>query len=1221
MKTPSPHLALVLALAVPAHADRADDLEAKLKETSEASATGAKLMTELTEIYYETEQVFGYIRTTGKFARAQTKNPERATMTLKQLDGYAAAARHEDVVVTGRQFLEIFPKHALTNKVRDRIATAYEHSRRSGHAAIERAEIWRNGGSTDQGVQAIGLFIKTNNGDSFKRASKLASEMVAKIPANPLLSGVGFQGMHAAERAEQWAEGLQTSKTLVRRNAPMNEITKKDLWYRAGRFEARLGQFENAIQSYRKALAPGRDDIHRSLIEAMISAKKAPAEIEAEARRYLAAYPQRTDRLHPLGQTAHAAATAEDTSRSLALAEEVLRQDVTIHDLPRSYVRWCGEDRKRAEQGLLKLIGQNPEGAGTLRAILALDVYRDGLKDLAKARSMAYEFLTKSPTEDGWSEEITGFLYSSATGEESFNKDLATISASAKAFPHLAGFQDRVWKRSPADKNHKRAWQAAARAHQNDSNTKLWKATRENGGKSGQSCQKLLQQKLTKEQRHYLLARLAYVYRHHLGGKSRASSPVHYQNLCKEFPLDLSAAEQWLEAAPFAEGEGKHEMKLAAANHLLSIPPARAHYDTWYRLVETKDENVIRKALPWITKSSKVSDYSSAHCTRIGDAMNEIGMKSEAINWWKSHIDLDPNNGEYVSCARRYAATLEPAAAQSFLQERIKADTDHHGTYAADLCNLLFIEDKLDAMEPILKKSRARADEDPFRSWGMGEYPARNWLDTSRNSKEWSDNKKKRVSRMVRDLRLGRVSAEAGLELLEDEPKSLERLLKAQALIQQADRHYESWRRIYPYAQAALAREDFTLGTAILNGLLNTIQSVGNNETTAARNLLRNAYGEMGSLSADIPADSPIAPLLQIILHRRLGDEDLAEQAYYKNQELFDQHRHELPVELLLFGATIHIAQGTEEDHERAEDILRGWMIKFGESENVDIRDKSRVQLLLARNYQRAKQYDIARAEFTTVLNVYKDQPEAVDARFGIGETYMAQRVYDQAGEIFTDLSENPNPTIAIRANFLRGVLAIRQDDNQSARKIFLSVLEQAPDTDLANETLYNLAEVYGIEQRFLTQLETLRTVGRLGQESKLWHTPGKALSVVVQDPDLGISRGDTRIPVIVSTEPGKDREESFLTSGGAGKGIFLTEFPTTLGKPNPGDGVLQVTGGDVISVDYPEDFKKQFQFEFLSNTKLRIASDGALEVASSEIIDEDAETFTDNLKKEIEDK
>ena len=1220
MKTLIPHLALVLALSAPAHADQAADLEAKLKEIAESSPTGAKLMLDLTELYWKNEQVFGLIRTTGKFSRAQTENPQRAEMTLKLMDGYAVTARHDDVIVTGRQFLEVFPKHALTNEVRDRIATAFEHTGRGTLAAAERLAIWQNDGTTAQGVRALRLFIQANNGDSYKQASTLALAMVAKLPANPLLTGAGFQGMNAAERAEQWAEGLQIAKTLVRRNAPLNENAKRELWFYTGRFESRLGQFENAIQSFRKALTPGRADIHLSLVQAMVSAAKAPTEIEAEARRSLAAYPLREDRYAPLATAAEAAATAKDTARALAIAEDILRQNVTLNDLPRSYVRWCGEDLKRAEQGLLKLIGQNPDGAATMRAVLAIDVYRDALKDIAKARSTAYEYLAKSPSEDLWSEEITAFLYESATGEETFRKDLAAVSASAKSFPHLSGFQDRVWNRSPKDKNNNLAWQAAKKAHQNNSDTKLWKATQEDGGKSGQACQQLLQQKLSKEQRHLLLARLAYVYRHHLGGKSKASSAKHYENLCKEFPKDLSAAEQWLEAAAYTEVEEVAAMKFAAASHLLAIPAATAHYDTWYRLVECKDESIIRKAIPWINESAKQSSNSSAHGTRIGDVMNELGMTAEAIAWWKSHMDLDPNNPESLSCARRVASTLEPAAAQAFLQSRAAADTDHHGTYTADLGNLFFLAESLDTMETLLKKSRARADQDPFRPWGMGEWPARTWLETARNGKaeDWSEDKKNRVFRIVRDLRLGRVSTEAGLELIANEPKSIARLLHAQALIQQADPHHESWNRIYPYAQAALAREDFALGATILNGLVNTIRSVGTAETTAALNLLRHAYGKMGSLSADIPADSPIAPLLQTILHRRLGEAELAEQAYHANKDLFDKHRHELPVELLLFGAETHIAQGTPEDHERAEDILRGWIIKFGESEKVDIRDKSRVQLLLARNYQRAQQFDIARAEFTTVLNTYKEQPEAIEARFGIGETYMAQRVYDEAGEIFTDLSENLNPAIAIRANFLQGVLAIRQDDNQEARKIFLAVLEHAPDAELANETLYNLAEVYGIEQRFLTQLETLRTVGRLGQESKLWHTPGKALSVVVQDPDLGISRGDTRIPVIVRTEPGNDREESFLTSGGAGKGIFLTEFPTILGEASAGDGVLQVTGGDVITVDYPEDFKKQFQFEFLSNTRLRIASDGSLEVASSEIIDEDDDSFTETLKKEI---
>jgi hypothetical protein len=376
-------------------------------------------------------------------------------------------------------------------------------------------------------------------------------------------------------------------------------------------------------------------------------------------------------------------------------------------------------------------------------------------------------------------------------------------------------------------------------------------------------------------------------------------------------------------------------MKLAAANHLLSIPAGPAYYDTWYRLVEIKNESLIRKAIPWIRKSKEQSDNRSAHSTRIGDIMNELGMETEAIQWWKSFMDLDPSNREYVDCTLRVASTMKPSAAQNFLKNRAAADTDHHGAYASELANLLFRADDLDGMQSLLKKARDRADRTPFRSWGMSEWPARSWLETAKSSKDWPDDKKKRVYTIIRDLRIGRVSSEAGLDLLSTSTRSTDRLLSAQALIKTADQHYESWRRIYPYAQAALARKDFPLGATILNGLLNTIRSVGNSEITEARKLLGKAYREMGTLSADISADSPIAPLLQIILHLRLGDNERAEASYYQNQELFNKHRHDLPIELLLFGAEIHIAQGTPEDHDRAEDILRGWMLKFSESEKV----------------------------------------------------------------------------------------------------------------------------------------------------------------------------------------------------------------------------------------------------------------------------------------------
>ncbi len=91
-------------------------LEARLKETAETSQTGAGLILELIGIYERDGQVFGLIRTASKFARAQQDHPRRAEMTLKLIDSYAATARHDDIITSARQFLEIIPTDTLANE-------------------------------------------------------------------------------------------------------------------------------------------------------------------------------------------------------------------------------------------------------------------------------------------------------------------------------------------------------------------------------------------------------------------------------------------------------------------------------------------------------------------------------------------------------------------------------------------------------------------------------------------------------------------------------------------------------------------------------------------------------------------------------------------------------------------------------------------------------------------------------------------------------------------------------------------------------------------------------------------------------------------------------------------------------------------------------------------------------------------------------------------------
>ena len=183
---------------------------------------------------------------------------------------------------------------------------------------------------------------------------------------------------------------------------------------------------------------------------------------------------------------------------------------------------------------------------------------------------------------------------------------------------------------------------------------------------------------------------------------------------------------------------------------------------------------------------------------------------------------------------------------------------------------------------------------------------------------------------------------------------------------------------------------------------------------------------------------------MEILLQLRLGDNERALQAYLEQRKLFDKHRDEMPLELILFAAESHAAAGGDENHQRVEDLLAIWLVKNDESKNFTDKEKASVRLLLAKNYFKWLRFDAARSEFTTVKNSYPESEDAIEAEFGIGESFMAQKNYSKAEEIFEDLANSRDSKVIIRAEFMRGLLASNQGDRDRARNIFRSVLEGA---------------------------------------------------------------------------------------------------------------------------------------------------------------------------------
>lgn len=1192
-----------------ATAEEVQVLEAKLKEHLADSPEAAELMLALLQEREAAEDVFGVIKTAGDFVRAQSKHPRRAEVMVRLIEAYAAGARHREVLATGKQFFELFPSSEFGVRAHRSMAEANEELG-NWHESAKHWSAVALSGDAVAAKRALEHFDRAENAQAGREGAEFTLALLKKHGSKPWAPAAAIKGMDLAARGERWETGAELGKLALKANSS-GPLTA-ELQYRLGEFESRMGRHPEAVAAMSKSLSSGRAHHWAAYLRELGAAKSSPATMEKTARDIVERFPKSRESHEAIMRVCDAWAAAERPSNGATFAEAMMRQGEGSSELARKFVELCGEDHIKAERALVGALGQAATNKSAVREVLAVDLYQNRMKDSAKSRKVALEWLKDSPTASG-ADRIVACLVDQAPDESVVAADLQAITQSALAHPHIEQYWQQLWQWRSKDGKRSRLIDIAKREFDKTALVRSWRHAEKGGREGVKGCEELLGQSLTPEAKRWAMKRQAFLYRHEMGDKLRPKASELYKAYCKSHPDDWQTAEAWLDAAQFADDEAK----LEAARHMIGFAPCAVHHDTRIRVVEGGDASHRRKALAWVAKCAPLGDHPFYHAGRTGRILFDAELKDEARRWWREQFERDPSDPGAGDCLVEEARTLEPEAAIPLLRKGLERKEVAHGPLTMALADLHFRQGDFSEFSKRLQQTRALADAHPFLDWHVHEWPARGWLEHTAKSAEISEADQATIYRALFDLRLGRVSAEAGVLWAGLQEPSWQRIRDTQLAMRMSDRHHDAWHRLYPRASSAILRRDMTLAAAILNGLIHSVGGVDQKEIDKAHARLRTAYAKMGSLGTDIPEDSPIAPLLEIVLHLRLGDNQAAEQAYFQRRALFDKHIGELPIELLLFAAETHIALGGEADHQRAEELLRGWLVKHGESDQVAVRDKARVQLLLAKNYLASQRYDVARSEYTTLINLYPDTAEVVDAKFGIGETYMAQGIEDQAEEIFTDLATSNEPRIVVRADFMRGLLAIRRDEPEEARSIFLGVLEKVPEIDLADSTLYHLAEVYGIEQRYLAQLETLRTVGRLGRESQRWLTPGKALAVVVQDPDLGISRGEMKLPVRVTTEPGGDIEDTHLVSGGAGRGIFLADIPSVLGPAEPGDGLLQVTGADLIRVDYPDEFKEQFKNQILEGTRIRIATDGFLDAASRELIDEEEETFTDNLRKQ----
>ena len=419
-----------------------------------------------------------------------------------------------------------------------------------------------------------------------------------------------------------------------------------------------------------------------------------------------------------------------------------------------------------------------------------------------------------------------------------------------------------------------------------------------------------------------------------------------------------------------------------------------------------------------------------------------------------------------------------------------------------------------------------------------------------------------------------------------------------------------------PLSQQLVTLNKPELGGLVLRAAINRFSGVDPKLRSQASQALFSLSNQYGFPAAEINDKLEWSPLLKAAMSLRMGDPVAAWKMFQENEALFEKHQDKLPADFLRWVSDRLLQRDDDPSREMAERILTRWIIANENSTTVPAEEKAKTQFQLADFYFKTMRYDLARSECTSLINRFPGTAEAIDAQFRIGECYLNQKMYVDAAKVFEGMAKTKDKLIASRGEFLLGVLAQQRGDTEDAKARFRNVMDLAPSNDVADSILYRLSELYGQENRFSDELTLLRSIGLIGSNAKQWHTPGMPLNIVIQDADLGVSRGQSYVPVVVTTSGG-DREIVRLESGSAGKGFFRAELPTELGAPKPGDHVLQVSGTDIITYDYPDDFKKQFTNIAPPRSNIRLASDAEFKISAAEIKEEEEITFEERLRQQ----
>lgn len=217
------------------------------------------------------------------------------------------------------------------------------------------------------------------------------------------------------------------------------------------------------------------------------------------------------------------------------------------------------------------------------------------------------------------------------------------------------------------------------------------------------------------------------------------------------------------------------------------------------------------------------------------------------------------------------------------------------------------------------------------------------------------------------------------------------------------------------------------------------------------------------------------------------------------------------------------------------------------------------------------KQEERALKLISSVPRMFPASKARFKAFLALGQHHMEKRNYELAVKQFRQLADSEDPDQQAEALYLEGICYYNLNEFDKAFMSLRKVTNEFPWSVYANEAFYYIGQCHFKLGRWSKAVDALEKVGTsvpTNTEGETLAEAGQRLFVKVFDRDLVVLMTLGGKPKAALTTQAGDKEEIALDPLGHSGEFYIGSLPTEPGEPKPGDGLLQIAGGAVVTVE-----------------------------------------------------